>query len=147
LPSNQRATPIVIDTNVALDWLLFDDPMVRPIAAAVEAGRLSWLACPSMRLEFLNVAHRSKLVSRRSAEPLSLLAAWDAKVSMRTAPQPVPQPRLRCADRDDQVFVDLAVEQQARWLFTRDNALLHLATAALAISGVLVVRPTAFIET
>ena len=31
---------LVLDTNVWLDWLVFDDPAIAPIKAAVEAKRV-----------------------------------------------------------------------------------------------------------
>ena len=30
---------LVLDTNIWLDWLMFDDPAVAPVKAAVAAGR------------------------------------------------------------------------------------------------------------
>jgi len=47
---------------------------------------------------------------------------------------------LRCADPDDQMFIDLALAVRACWLFTRDKALLRLAPRARD-RGVCVLRP------
>ena len=55
-------------------------------------------------------------------------------------PPPAAAPSLRCRDPDDQKFIDLAVAAGARWLFTRDRALLALRKAA-AGRGVTVLRP------
>jgi predicted nucleic acid-binding protein len=41
-----------------------------------------------------------------------------------------PRGPLRCKDPDDQVFIDLALHVGARWLFTKDAALLKLARRA-----------------
>ena len=41
-----------------------------------------------------------------------------------------PSPRLVCRDPDDQKFIDLALSTQARWLISRDKALLALAKRA-----------------
>ena len=35
-----RSTLLVLDTNVVLDWIAFDDARVQPIAAAIERGVL-----------------------------------------------------------------------------------------------------------
>jgi hypothetical protein len=42
---------IVLDTNVVLDWLLFDDPSVEDLACAIQDDAIRWLACPQMRAE------------------------------------------------------------------------------------------------
>ncbi|MBX3622048.1 MAG: PIN domain-containing protein [Rhizobacter sp.] len=47
--------------------------------------------------------------------------------------------RLRCTDPDDQKFIDLAVAN-ARWLVSRDRAVLKLARRA-ALFGLQVVSP------
>ena len=67
----------VLDTNVALDWLLFDDPAVASLAAAVSAGHVRWLATVAMRDEMADVLRRG-LAASRSADAPTLLAAWDA---------------------------------------------------------------------
>jgi predicted nucleic acid-binding protein len=48
--------------------------------------------------------------------------------------------RLRCTDPDDQMFVDLALEAGARWLVSRDRAVLRLARPALPL-GLAIVAP------
>ena len=54
---------LVLDTNVVLDWLVFRDPAVQGLAAAVTAGWLRWWVTPPMRDEFATVA--SRLEQRR----------------------------------------------------------------------------------
>ena len=49
-------------------------------------------------------------------------------------------PALRCADPDDQPFIDLALAAGANWLLTRDKALLALARPSLA-RGLVVTTP------
>ena len=44
----------------------------------------------------------------------------------------MPAGPLQCRDPDDQMFIDLALAQRARWLLTRDRALLALARPAAA---------------
>ena len=52
--------------------------------------------------------------------------------------------RLRCTDADDQMFIDLAVSHRARWLLSRDRAVLKLARRA-AKQGVLIMPPEAWV--
>jgi len=51
--------------------------------------------------------------------------------------------RLICRDPDDQMFIDLAVEAKARWLISRDRAVLALAKRARAF-GVEILTPEAW---
>jgi predicted nucleic acid-binding protein len=47
---------------------------------------------------------------------------------------------LRCTDPDDQMFVDLAHAAGARWLVSRDRAVLRLARRAAAF-GIAITAP------
>jgi predicted nucleic acid-binding protein len=74
----------------------------------------------------------------RGSGPASLLAAFDRYA--RLLPPPVAEPLLRCTDPDDQVFLDLSRAHHARWLVTRDRALLTLARRAAQV-GLAIVAP------
>lgn len=120
----------VLDTNVALDWLLFGDARVRPLAAAIGAGRLRWHATAAMRAEFEQVLRRPML-ARREPDRERLLQAFDRWARLHPpAAVPCAGAPLRCRDADDQGFVDFAVAIGARWLLSHDRALLALARAA-----------------
>lgn len=130
----------MLDTNVALDWLLFADPATTALAAMLEQGRLRWIASPAMRDEFEHVLERG-LAVRRQAQPADLLARWDRRVTLVPTPPPLPgSVPLRCTDPDDQVFLELAHAGQARWLLSRDRALLCLARSAAAF-GIGIITP------
>lgn len=133
-------TPLVVlDTNAALDWLVFRDPRIQPVMAALEAGRLDWIACAAMRQELAHMLGHASL-ARWSTDAVVGLARFDRLARIRAAPPTNPHPRLRCTDADDQVFVDLALAERARWLLTHDRALLKLARAAAA-RGLRILRP------
>ena len=51
--------------------------------------------------------------------------------------------RLRCTDADDQKFIDLALGYGARWLLSRDRAVLKLARRAQPL-GLAVMTPDAW---
>jgi putative PIN family toxin of toxin-antitoxin system len=115
----------VIDTNVLLDWLVFRNPACAPLQAALDGGRLCWLASPAMRDEMLHVLQRG-LGARWAVDDAALHAAWARYATIVAAPVPslaIP----RCSDPDDQKFVELALGSGARWLLSRDKALLKLA--------------------
>lgn len=130
---------VVLDTNVVLDWLVFDDPRVRSLAVAVRAGDARWLTCGRMRDEFARTLGYPAL-ARRSPDVVRLLADFDRCAVSLPAPQAVADPGLCCSDPDDQVFVDLAIAHRARWLVTHDRAVLRLRRRA-AGHGLRILRP------
>lgn len=131
---------VVIDTNVMLDLLVFGDAAARALAVALEAGRLQPLATAAMFDELADVLARPFVadwpVDR--AEVLRQARAMCRQVAMVASP-----PAPRCADPDDQKFVDLAWAWPARWLFSRDRAVLALARPAQA-RGLGIVTPAAW---
>lgn len=127
-----NACAVVLDTNVVLDWLWFADARLSALGAAVEDGRLHWLASEAMREELHRVLQRPTLPPR-GRTPAQVLQAFDRWARPAAAPpQDAGRPpwMLRCTDPDDQKFIDLAMQQRAGWLFTRDRAVLRLARHA-----------------
>ena len=43
---------MVLDTNAVLDWLVFADPRIAALAAAIKGRRIDWFATAGMRAEF-----------------------------------------------------------------------------------------------
>jgi putative PIN family toxin of toxin-antitoxin system len=130
-------TFIVIDTNIVLDLLVFDDPTWVALKAALEAGTLDWIATPSMRVELERVLGYP-LIARRLAKdmraPGEVLARFDAQ--SRTVDAVPARAPFVCKDPDDQVFIDLAVAHRAR-LLSKDKLVLALRKR-LATLGVVV---------
>ena len=120
------ATPVVLDTNIALDLLVFDDPAVVPLRQALEQGRLQWLATESTREEWRRVLDYPQILRRApqaSAQRATALARFDALV--RLVPTAAKAP-FTCKDADDQKFIDLAVAHRAT-LLSKDAAVLCMA--------------------
>jgi uncharacterized protein len=140
-PEVRRA---VLDTNVVLDWLVFRDPRVSALSAAVSAGRLRWLSCSAMRAELVHMLASARL-ARWSPDAAAVLAAHDRLALACATPSGLSLARPRCSDADDQVFVDLALAEGARWLLTHDRALLRLARRA-ARHGLGIVTPRRWAE-
>ena len=137
-PHRGQDVPIVIlDTNALLDWRVFKDPAAHPIVEAILAGRMRWLACPSMEKEWHQVWPRSYLKPWQPDPMLTLTVFQHA-----TFVDEPPPCGLRCKDPDDQVFIDLAMHVGARWLFSKDAALLKLNKRAFRLQGVQVLRLT-----
>jgi predicted nucleic acid-binding protein len=136
LTSLEAPPAAVLDTNVALDLLLFGERSAAALREAVTDGQLLWLATPAMRDELAHVLERG-LAATRGVEAHAVLSAWDAATNLVPAAAPH---RLQCTDRDDQKFVDLALACGARWLVSRDRAVLKLARRAQLL-GVFIVTP------
>lgn len=130
---------VVLDTNAALDWLVFADHRIQHVVEALESGRLRWVACTAMRQELAHMLGHASL-ARWSPDPPVALSHFDRLARIRPTPVGAPHPRLRCTDADDQIFVDLAFAEGARWLLTHDRALLKLARRA-ALRGLRIARP------
>ncbi|MDH6592508.1 putative PIN family toxin of toxin-antitoxin system [Variovorax sp. TBS-050B] len=129
--------PVVIDTNIALDLLVFDNPECLPLAAALAAGELRWLATRAMRDELARVLGYPLIaarLARREMAAQAVLAAFDARVLMLD--ETPPRAPCVCKDPDDQVFIDLAVARRAR-LLSKDQAVLTMRKR-LAAQGVVV---------
>lgn len=132
---------VVLDTHVALDGLLFRQPTVAPLMRVLRAGDIAWIGTAVMRQEFEHILRHPKL-ARYSPECERILAEYDAHVC--PLPEPASDPTLRCRDRDDQVFLDLALQHRAPWLLTRDRDLLSLTRRA-ARRGLGIVAPERFL--
>jgi uncharacterized protein len=118
---------LVLDTNVVLDWLVFDNAESVQLREAILAGAVRWIATPEMRREFGYILEGGTLAAW-APDPAAIESTWDRHCL--SVPTPAPASaigRPRCSDRDDQMFVDLAIAESARWLVTRDRALLKLA--------------------
>ncbi|MBI3147293.1 MAG: putative toxin-antitoxin system toxin component, PIN family [Betaproteobacteria bacterium] len=120
-----NAHKLVLDTNVALDWLVFADPRFAPIAARIAAGEAQVLTTPLCAAEFLRVlAYPTLKLSPVRQQDVALAYAASTRLCL---PAPLPSGLPVCRDGDDQKFLELAAAVGAQWLITHDRALLALA--------------------
>jgi putative PIN family toxin of toxin-antitoxin system len=120
---------VVLDTNVCLDIFLFGDAQSAALHVAMQRGTIEAVTRADCREEWLRVLHYPQLPVTDVARP-GIEAAFDALVrclpdELAGAAAAVPLPR--CADPDDQKFLELAQASGARWLVSKDNELLRLA--------------------
>jgi len=124
-----RIARLVLDTNVWLDWLVFADPSVCAIQAAVCERRAEIVLNPPCRDELeraLGYPLRGTIASpdRRMqwlGEALGVVRQLEPNGAAATDLLP------RCRDPDDQKFLELALDANADFLVTRDKALLVFA--------------------
>lgn len=117
---------VVLDTNVLVSLFVFADSRLAPLRARLETGE--WLALTDCRC--LAEYRRVLAYPAFALDPAAQDAAFDAyaRLAVRGAtPACGDRPALpQCRDRDDQKFLELARDGQARWLVTSDKALLAL---------------------
>jgi putative PIN family toxin of toxin-antitoxin system len=127
MPPLPAVLHLVLDTNVALDMLVFDDPTVRPLTEALTAGALTaWVDRETLgELEWVLAFPTFKLdVAARQAA----LERYRRLVRLVSEEPATPLPELpRCRDRADQKFLVLAARVGAAWLVSKDKRVLSLA--------------------
>jgi predicted nucleic acid-binding protein len=116
---------LVLDTNIVLDLLLFDDPASRPLKSQLALGRFRWLATQAMRDELERVLAYEHIGVRLLARGLSAAAVLDAFDRHAVLVGIPAKAHLTCSDPDDQKFIDLAIEHHAT-LLSKDAAVLAL---------------------
>ena len=120
------STRLVLDTNVWLDWLVFDDPAIAPIRAAVAANRAEVFIDAACEAE-LERALGYDLGKRSVDIPACLAECRRLAKRMETVLTQAEHARLpRCRDKDDQKFLEAALAARAEFLVTKDKALLKL---------------------
>jgi putative PIN family toxin of toxin-antitoxin system len=129
---------VVLDTNVLLDFWVFDDAAARPLRAALEVGRVNALRSGDTVDEFTQVLLRERFELAAEAR-FAILRDWDRRA---TAVERVFAAPFACTDRADQKFLDLAFTARADWLVTKDKALLKLARRARR-EGLAILPPAA----
>lgn len=130
---DDNALPVlVIDTNIVLDLLVFEDPAQGPLRDAVQQGRVTWLATAAMRDELERVLTYPQVARRlvaRNRPAQEVLAQFDGRSRRMPAATRAP---VRCRDPDDQIFIDLAVAHRAE-LLSKDALVLRLRKRLAAL--------------
>ena len=145
-------TRLVLDTNVWLDWLVFDEPSLAPLRAAQAAGRVEIAMDEACEAELARVLaydlgkhtigadaqarciERCRNIAKRveSAAHATECATGGGSAAAATAARTQVAAVLpRCRDPHDQKFLELALAVQADVLVTKDQALLELARKRL----------------
>lgn len=130
MPADCLPVPrVVLDTNVCLDLFLFNDPQSAALHVAMREGVIQAVTRADCRAEWLRVLGYPQVPVSDQARP-AVEAAFDALVQQLPDELATPAAHVRlprCADPDDQMFLELAQASGARWLVSKDNELLKLA--------------------
>jgi uncharacterized protein len=126
------AIHLILDTNVVIDWLVFDDPYMAPLRSRAISGSVVVLTHPLALAEFERVLAYPML---RLIESKRVDALTRYRAQTRLVPMPpgfafnawqLPGGFPSCKDRDDDLFLALAYHSKANVLVTRDKALLKM---------------------
>lgn len=142
---------VVLDSNIWVDILVFDDAVARPIRAALEAGRLDAIISPACREELRRVLGYPQFA--HYAVDAQAALAWVDRVT-RSVADPAESTSAaraqgetfvpRCKDRDDQKFLALADAANAAYLVSKDKAVLKLKRRMAKYCDVAVLPPKQF---
>lgn len=126
----------VLDTNVVIDWLVFNHPFMDPLRNAVRDGSLQVLthgpAIDELRRVLayrqlkLNAERQQQVLDAYLASTLAVTLPAGATLKHLMMPGGFP----RCRDRDDEHFVALAYHHRADALVSRDNAVYGMKSRA-----------------
>jgi putative PIN family toxin of toxin-antitoxin system len=140
---------VVLDSNVWIDILVFDDPHTRPIAAALAQGRLDVIIdarCLAELTRVLDYPQFARFAIDKEAA-LAQVCGWTTMIAPAEDPpdgEAPPRPLPKCRDRDDQKFLELAHRACATWLVSKDRELLRMAKRIARDFGFSIGLPDAF---
>lgn len=120
---------LVLDTNVVIDWLVFDDEYLASFREHVRSRSVQVITHVPALEELRRVLGypELKLTPERQA---AVLEEYGALVSFFESSTELPQGFPRCRDPDDDPFIRLAWQAGADALVSRDKAVLKLAKRA-----------------
>ena len=117
---------LVLDTNIVMDLLHFDDRHARPLKVAIADGRVSCYTDDDCLAELERVTGYPEFGLDAPARR-ALIDSYRAFVTRCPTGADENFALPRCRDADDQKFLILAARCQADILVTRDKLLLRLA--------------------
>jgi putative PIN family toxin of toxin-antitoxin system len=140
------ALRLVLDTNVWLEWLVFDDPGISPLKAAVGAGEAEVFMAPACEQELERaLGYALGKVTLDAGAQAARLAECRRTVRWLEGSSRLDAARLPvCRDPDDQKFLELARDCGADFLVTRDRALLIIARRENQLLPFRIITPQQF---
>jgi len=115
---------VVLDTNVVLDLLHFDDAVALPLRHALETGRVRCVSTEATQAEWRRVLTYPEF-GLDAAQQAALCARYQA-LSVRVNAAGAVAGLPTCSDPDDQKFIELAAASAAQGLVSKDRAVLKL---------------------
>ena len=145
MKNGAAALRLVLDTNVWLDWLAFDDATIAPLKRAQANGAIEIFSDEACTRELVAVLNYD--LGKRSLDAekqKTCLAAFHALAHTvppsESTTETLPLPK--CRDPDDQKFLELARDCRADYLVTKDKALLVLVRRKTRPAPCCIVTPS-----
>ncbi len=129
----------VFDTNIILDFFVFDDPGCRYFLKSLREGRIRSFCTPST-LEELRIVLNRPTFSLTPEKQSQILTSWK---QLSLTLKDIPQEQLKCRDADDNKFLDLAYLIRPSTLISKDKLVLRVRSKARKL-GIVVNRPDQF---
>jgi putative PIN family toxin of toxin-antitoxin system len=140
---------VILDTNVVLDWLLFDHISVHPLRDRIRDGRLVVFTYPGAATELRRVLgyRQFELDEVRQAEIIqryhSQTQPVPDEVRVLIERMEVPKGFPHCRDPDDNHFLALAWHAKADALVSKDKRVLKCRRKTLAFGFTILNVPQA----
>ncbi len=113
---------LVLDTNIVLDLLVFEDPRAGWIHDGINQGKFELIYTSEMLLELTDVIARPQF-AQSACDQVTLLNVWTHMAIHKPTP---PRCSFRCDDPDDQPFIDLAYHYRPAELLSKDRKILQM---------------------
>ena len=127
------AKRLVLDTNIWLDWLVFDDVSLLYLKRAFSEAQADIFIDAACEAELERVLAYDLARHTLAADAQAACLVDCRRIATRVdTPASEAECKLlpRCADPDDQKFLELALAARADVLITKDHKLLELARRA-----------------
>ena len=112
---------IVLDTNIWLDWLYFNDPKAKPLKTLHEKNIFEILIDDACMSELLTVLAYDRFLGLEADQ--TIIEKEVRKLCTLVETQTTEAPSFWCHDPDDVKFLDLSGQHNVNHLITKD---LHL---------------------
>lgn len=119
---------LVLDTNVILDLLVFQDPAAEVIQMVLDARLVEAVRTDASMLELMNVIQRPNFNLSKEQQQI-ILKQWESS-SRLLGTADMTQAPFTCRDPDDQVFIDMAYSIRPALVLSKDLRVLELGTIA-----------------
>ena len=113
---------LILDTNIVLDLLVFQDPRANWIRDGIARGQFELIYSSEMLLELTDVIARPQF-AQSTYDQSTVLSSWTQMAIHKPTPPRCP---YRCDDPDDQAFIDLAYRYRPSQLLSKDRKVLQM---------------------
>jgi predicted nucleic acid-binding protein len=113
---------LILDTNIVLDLLVFQDPRANWIRDGIARGQFELIYSSEMLLELTDVIARPQF-AQSAYDQSTVLSSWTQMAIHKPTP---PRCSFRCDDPDDQAFIDLAYHYRPSQLLSKDRKVLQM---------------------